>query len=126
MGKYDEYKEHWRRRAERERELRRTLAAEARADAWRLSDLLTQEFGAKKVYLFGSLVREGRFYERSDIDLAAEGIEPRRFFKAGAALDRACGYRYQIDLVDLETVRDGVRELILTEGVLLCDRIGDS
>jgi len=91
-----------------------------------LSDLLTQEFGAKRVYLFGSLVREGKFCERSDIDLAVEGIEPSRFFEAGAALDRACDYRYQIDLVDLERARTGVRELILTEGVLLCDRTGDS
>jgi len=126
MGKYDEYKEHWRRRAEREQERRRTLAAEARAEAWRLGHLLTQEFGAKKVYLFGSLVREGKFHERSDIDLAAEGIEPRRFFEAGAALERACDYRYRVDLVDLERAKAGVKELILTEGVLLCDRTGDS
>jgi len=126
MGKYDKYKEHWRRRAEKERERRQALAAEARAEAQRLGHLLTQEFGAKKVYLFGSLVREDRFYERSDIDLAAEGIEPSQFFKAAAALDRACDYRYQIDLVDLKTARDGVKQLILTEGVLLCDRTGDS
>ena len=32
MGKYDEYKEHWRQRAERERERRRALAVEARLD----------------------------------------------------------------------------------------------
>lgn len=88
--------------------------------------MLTQEFGAKRVYLFGSLVREGKFSERSDIDLAVEGIESHRFFEAGAALDRACDYRYRIDLVDLATARAGVKELILTEGVLLDDRTRDS
>lgn len=102
------------------------MAAEARAEAQRLGHLLTQEFGAEKVYLFGSLVREDRFCERSDIDLAAEGIEPSQFFKAGAALEKACDYRYRVDLVDLGRAKDGVRELILTEGVLLCDRTGDS
>lgn len=71
-------------------------------------------------------MREGKFYERSDIDLAAEGIEPSRFLKAGAALERACDYRYRVDLVDLERARNGVKELILTEGVLLYDRTRDS
>lgn len=122
MGRYDEYRKHWKRRAERERRKRQALAAEARLEARRLGDLLVRQFGVTKVYLFGSLTREGTFHERSDIDLATEGLGPDHFIEAGAALDRACDYCYRIDLVDLETAREGIRKLILTEGVLLCER----
>ncbi|MFB0534562.1 MAG: nucleotidyltransferase family protein [Anaerolineae bacterium] len=125
MGKYDEYKKHWKQRAERERRRRQTLAAEARLEARRLGDLLVRQFGATRVYLFGSLTRDGAFHERSDIDLATEGLTPTSLFEAGIALDRACDYRYRVDLVDLETAREGMRELILEEGVLLCERNRD-
>jgi len=126
MKECGEYKKHWRRRVEREQRRREALAAEARAVARKLGALLVREFGATKVYLFGSLARAGAFRERSDIDLAAEGIAPARFFEAGAALARACDYRYRVELVDLETVREGMRELILAEGVVLCDRTGST
>lgn len=125
MGKYDEYKKHWKRRAERERRRRQALAAEARLEARRLGDLLVRRFGATRVYLFGSLTRDDAFHERSDIDLATEGLAPTRFFEAGVALDRACDYRYRVDLVNLETAREGMRKLILEEGVLLCERNRD-
>ena len=97
------------------------MAAEARLEARRLGDLLVRQFGATRVYLFGSLTQDGAFHERSDIDLAAEGLAPTSF-EAGVALDRVCDYRYRVDLVDLETAREGMRKLILTEGVLLCER----
>jgi len=85
--------------------------------------LLLTEFGAMKVYLFGSLTRDDEvFHEDSDIDLAAEGIAPGQFFKAGVALGRACDYRYRVDLIDLETAREGLRKMILAEGELLGER----
>ena len=76
MKEYDEYTKHWRRRAKRERQRREALAAEAKAEARKLGELLFREFGATKVYLFGPLTRDGAFHERSDIDLAADGIAP--------------------------------------------------
>lgn len=44
---------------------------------------LKDEFGARRVRLFGSLAR-GDSTEGSDIDLAVEGIEPGEFFHASA------------------------------------------
>jgi predicted nucleotidyltransferase len=122
MEKYEKFKKHWRRRAEREIKRNLKLAIQAGEEAKKLSALLIREFGAKRVYLFGSLSREGAFYEGSDIDLAVEGIEPSQLLKAGAFLDRACEYRYLIDLIDLDAVSDGMKELILTYGVLLDER----
>jgi predicted nucleotidyltransferase len=41
-----------------------------------------QDFGARKVYLFGSLLDQGSVHARSDIDLAVEGLEGGLYFKA--------------------------------------------
>jgi len=81
--------------------------------------MLVREFGASRVYLFGSLAREGRFHERSDVDLAVEGIAPERFFKAWAAADAHSGV--PIELVDMDEVGEAMRTLILEYGELLCD-----
>jgi len=72
-----EYRRHWRERAEREAAQRRELASRAHAEAGRVAQMLVREFGARRVYLFGSLVQEGRFHERSDVDLDEVG-EPMR------------------------------------------------
>jgi predicted nucleotidyltransferase len=85
--------------------------------------MLVREFGARRVYLFGSLAREGRFHERSDVDLAVEGIAPERFFKAWAAAGACSGV--PVELVDLDEVRDSMRALILEYGELLCDASAD-
>lgn len=67
--------------------------------ARKAAELLKTEFGAKEVILFGSLARRGSFSLHSDIDLAARGIQPSKFYAAGAALDRF-SMDFQIDLVD--------------------------
>lgn len=125
MQEYSEYKQFWRQRTEQERQKREAMAVEARAETRKLAELLIQKFGATKVYLFGSLIRPGAFHERSDIDLAAEGIAPDQLFQASVALARACDYRYRVELVALEMVREGMRQRILAEGVLLYDRTGN-
>ena len=50
------------------------------------AEILRNEFGAKKVILFGSLAQRGRFTLWSDIDLAVQGIPPSRFFEAVGAV----------------------------------------
>jgi len=118
-----EYKRHWRARAEREAACRRELATRARSEARRVAQVLVHEFGANRVYLFGSLVQDGRFHERSDVDLAVEGIAPERFFKVWAAATSHAGV--PIELVDLDEVGEPMRTLILQYGELLCDTDAD-
>ncbi len=122
MDEYAIYRQQWAERAEQEYEERLALADEARELARQLAELLAAEFGATRVYLCGSLMREGRFRPDSDIDLAAQGIPPGELFRAGAALARALEGRYRVDLLDLDTARPGVRALILGEGELLYDQ----
>ena len=114
-----EYKRHWRERVERETAQRRELALKARIEAGRMAQMLVREFGASRVYLFGSLVREDRFHECSDVDLAVEGIAPERFFKAWATVGSCSDVL--IELVDLDEVGESMRKLILKYGELLCD-----
>ena len=122
MSEYAVYKQHWKQRAERERRDSEAKARDALKMARRLAALLVREFGAAQVFLYGSLARDGEFHPGSDIDLAAQGIPPTQLFRAGVALARAADYRYRIELVDLDTTREGMRSLILSEGMLLCDQ----
>jgi predicted nucleotidyltransferase len=93
-------------------EQRRVRAWESAAKS---ADLLRQQFGATRILLFGSLVHQLWFTPTSDIDLAAVGIPPERFFAAVAQLqDISADFR--IDLVDLDRCPPPLRELIEQEG----------
>lgn len=122
-AEFAEYKRHWRERAEREAARCCQLAARARAEAERMARMLVHQFQAKRVYLFGSLAQDGRFQERSDLDLAVEGIAPERFFKAWAAASRYSSI--PVELVDLDEVGEPMRKMILEHGELLCDADSD-
>lgn len=74
--------------------------------------VLIEEFGAKRVIPFGSFV-EGFWHERSDLDLAVEGLPPERFFKALTTLQRLAPKGPRIDLVPLETAPPQLKARIL-------------
>ena len=78
---------------------------------------LGKRFGASKVVLFGSLSRgdEGTIF---DIDLAAKGIPPARFFKA-VAFATGQSRKWKLDLVDIDDCGVGLRAIIEKEGVVL-------
>jgi predicted nucleotidyltransferase len=90
---------------------RRRAALTARKAA----ELLRSEFSAKKVLVFGSLARHGGFTLWSDIDIAAAGIAPARFFEAVGAVT-GISAEFKLDLVDLDTCPVSLREAIIAEG----------
>ncbi|MBI5873383.1 MAG: nucleotidyltransferase domain-containing protein [Candidatus Omnitrophica bacterium] len=89
-------------------------------EAQRISKILGQKFGAKKVLLYGSLLREKAVFDNaSDIDLAVEGL-------SGKFL-RAYGYclrisRYPIDLKEYDILPEKFRREILKNGRSLYER----
>lgn len=83
--------------------------------AHKAADLLREEFGAKDVFVFGSLARRGGVTPWSDIDLAAFGIPPSRFFEAVGAVI-GLSPEFKLDLIDIETCPDSLRKAIVTEG----------
>ncbi len=87
----------------------------ARLAAHKAAELLRSEFGAKKVLLFGSLARRGGFTLWSDIDLAATGVPPTRFFEAVGAVS-GLSAEFKLDLIDLEACSPTLYEKIMEEG----------
>ncbi len=80
------------------------------------ADHLKQNYGCK-VILFGSLLRENKFMEHSDIDIAICGLSDRVNFRKM--------YAEAIDIlspfvpVELERIDPEVRDYIIKEGVKL-------
>ena len=86
------------RRRERERERREMLGK-----ALKLVERLSGQYGFRQAVLFGSLLREGRFHEDSDVNIAVEALPGEHFFALAAELSRTLGR--EVDLVEPETCR---------------------
>ena len=78
--------------------------------------ILVEELGVRRVVLFGSL-RGGSFHERSDLDLAVAGLDPRVYWRALDLVGRAAGV--EVDLVLLEEASPSLRRRIDEDGELL-------
>jgi uncharacterized protein len=91
-------------------------ARDIRARIPLVADLLSREFGVRKVVLFGSLAR-GDARPHSDIDLAVEGLSPSQTFRAMARAAEVAGRH--VDLVPIEGARPEVLAIIEREGEVL-------
>ncbi|MBC8231647.1 nucleotidyltransferase domain-containing protein [bacterium] len=78
----------------------------SRTEALRIAEecakMLTEQFEVKKVHLFGSVTGESPWHNRSDLDIAVEGLAPRDYFRALLALDKLLPSFLEIDLITLE------------------------
>jgi predicted nucleotidyltransferase len=114
-----EYVDAWRTRLARRESERRIRVQQLREVARTCARRLVQDFGAREVYLFGSLLDAELTHERSDIDLAVEGLEGKLYFKALSAVWELLPVGVELDLVPLEQARPGLAERVKAEGVLL-------
>ena len=79
---------------------------------------LLKNAGAKKIYLFGSLVR-GEITNSTDIDIGIQGLAPDIFFRVFDQLSEAIGA--PLDLVDFDEqidffkMLDSIEEIIQIE-----------
>lgn len=93
-----------------------------RDHAWQVARqatmLLKEQFGAKRVVAFGSLVHGQWFSRTSDIDLAAWGLRADDYFLAVAKLQDLSG-EFKVDLIDMERCRPVLRDAIAKEGRVL-------
>ena len=118
-GEFCQYVEAWRERLAGEESSRVEHAHLLRRIAQDCARCLGREFSVTKVYLFGSLLEEGFVHERSDIDLAVEGLDGRLYWQALASLWKLLPRGVELDLVPLEQAWPGLAERVLAEGVLL-------
>ena len=117
---YMSYRLAWERRWREAAQRRQERTRMARRMAESCTRLLVDRFGAQRVYLFGSLVSGGRPHNRSDIDLAVEGLASGGvYWRALAELWRCLPPGIQLDLVPIEDADPELVERILKEGELL-------
>jgi predicted nucleotidyltransferase len=116
---FREYIDAWRVRLARQQSERRMRARQLREVAQACARHLVKELGASRVYLFGSLLEEDFVHDRSDIDLAVEGLPGSLYFRALRDADKLLPEGVELDLVLLEGAWPSLAERVRTEGVLL-------
>ncbi|NLV17675.1 MAG: nucleotidyltransferase domain-containing protein [Syntrophomonadaceae bacterium] len=88
--------------------------------AWEIAKkaakILKENYGARKVMVFGSLIDHSSFTYWSDIDLAAWDIPDEMFFAAVGAVT-GLTTEFKIDLVDVSGCRSSLRNVIEIEGL---------
>lgn len=114
-----EYVTAWRERLARQERQKGERTQRLRQVARDCARQLVRDFGASKVYLFGSLLEEGLVHQRSDIDLAVEGLDGKLYWKALSSLRALLREGAELDLVPLEHAWPSLAERVRTEGELL-------
>lgn len=96
--------------------------AEHLTRAWKVANaaaaLLRTRYGATRVVVFGSLAQPDRFHARSDVDLAAWGIDERLYLRAVADVT-ALDADILVDLVRGEEATPSLLAAIEEEGQAL-------
>jgi predicted nucleotidyltransferase len=113
------YIDAWRKRLARQQRERKKRTQHLRQVALACARLLVQDFGVGKVYLFGSLLTEELAHDRSDIDLAVEGLDQESYLRALRELGELLPTGVELDLVRLEGAWPSLVERVITEGILL-------
>jgi predicted nucleotidyltransferase len=82
------------------------------------SEALTREFGARRVWLVGSLARGWVVHRDSDIDLVVEGLRDADYFSAWTRAEQLTpGFR--VDLIPKESANARILRDLSDEGLLL-------
>ncbi len=79
---------------------------------------ISKEFDVEKVFLFGSCLENVE--TANDIDIAVEGIRAKDFFKYYGRISMAVDD--EVDLVDLDDIREHLQKRILSKGRLIYER----
>jgi predicted nucleotidyltransferase len=93
-------------------------AAEAQRNAFIVARELAEQMGAedpslRRVILFGSTVPGRRYRVDSDIDLAIDGGDRTRLERLAMRIPQT------VDIIEIDDLRPGIRDRVLTEGVVL-------
>ena len=110
----------------RQREARRAAEREAERLAWlarvytAVAEVAPQHGGVRRVYLYGSLVQEGRFRADSDIDLAVVCTD----LKTESAFGRDLERRLRRE-VDMRPLAEPIAPAVQRYGVIVYERESD-
>lgn len=94
------------------------IRSDAMDKARNVATLLKEKYGAKRVILFGSIVKSDYLHERSDIDLLVEGIKSEDFLRAGADAWRVTD-PFDVDIIPAGIAHKNILKKALKEGIEL-------
>ena len=112
----------WRERLREDEEKRLRLFHEARDIALHIAQILVDEFGVSRVYLFGSLLNINDFTIHSDVDIAVEGLRVDLYFRALSHIWMELPKGIGLDLVPLEDADEPLKEKISETGIVLYEK----
>ena len=106
-----------RREADRQRELDARFRT-AWEEFHRIVEMIAAEFAPRRIWQWGSLLHRDRFSERSDIDIALEGLgAAERLFQVYARAEELS--TFPLDIVEMERIEPEYANLIRTTGRLV-------
>ncbi|MFO7802635.1 MAG: nucleotidyltransferase domain-containing protein [Desulfovermiculus sp.] len=118
----DQDMEKYRETARKRRETAEIQRLQRLDQAWKVArqagQILNDQFQARKVAVFGSLVHPELFHLRSDIDLAAWGLDERLYLQAVAGVT-SLDPDISVDLIAVEEASSSLRERIEAEAVYI-------
>ncbi|MEW5814840.1 MAG: nucleotidyltransferase domain-containing protein [Spirochaetota bacterium] len=117
-----DYVSAWKTRLAKDEEKRLKLFSKSKEAAKKAAQILVEEFGAERVYLIGSLLREDAFTEFSDVDIAVSGLNTEKYFKALSLIWGLFPKGVELDIIPMEDADEYLKSKILTEGVILYDK----
>jgi len=79
---------------------------------------IKKQYGDCKFLLFGSFAHKAWLNDKSDIDIAVKGLNPKNFWKAWVLLDSIIDDRV-IDFVDIDDLHETFKQVIYNEGIIL-------
>ncbi len=106
---------------ERKRERRHELFLSASGDFNQIVEMIIQKYRPAKIYQWGSLLNERLFSERSDIDIALEGLDSVEDYFALLG-DAEAMTSFPLDIVWLEKIHPLHAESIKKKGKLVYER----
>ena len=79
---------------------------------------ISREFDVERIFLFGSCLENPK--KANDIDIAVKGIDPKIFFKYYGKISKKIDE--QIDIIDLDDVRDHIYNRIISYGKIIYEK----
>ena len=94
---------------------------QAKADCANIVTMIIERYKPKRLVQWGSLLDKEQFNERSDIDLALEGIVDAETYFAllGDAMNMTS---FRVDIVQLEKIEPEFASLIRSKGIVIYER----
>ena len=86
---------------------------EAYKVAQQCAQFLKERFNVDNVYIFGSVVGDGIWHKRSDIDIAVEGLPSEKYFRALCDVSEILPSGLDLDLFTLEDAPIKMKERII-------------